>query len=74
MKEYKYIVEDKHFGEVNWIRRTNDPKRAKKLLNDGVYDESGYMFSGYYSGERVRTLYVNGKPATAEQIYHIEME
>ena len=74
MKEYKYTIVDKAFGEINWTRRTNDPARALRLLRQGVYGESGYMYMSYYVGDKVRTLYIDGRQATADDVHELEME
>lgn len=73
MKNYRYSIVEKSYGDVDWTRRTNDPKRALKLLNQGVYGESGLMYSAYYFGERSRTLYIDGVEATPEQLHRLEM-
>lgn len=74
MKYYKYVIEDKCFGEISWTHRTNDPVRALRLLRQGVYGESGLMYASYYCGEKTRTLYIDGRQATTDDVHELEME
>ena len=73
MKKYKYTIEDRHFSRVEWTRRTNDPRKALYWLDKDVYGETGHMYASYYSGERERILYIDGRPATNEEVYTLEM-